>query len=196
MINTSSVSKLNAGQLRVLSKPIKNNHHPKHDLYIILGNVLDTYNIGSIFRLADAVAAKKIYLCRGSETPPNHRIKKASINTTEVVDWEYAPDTADLIKNLKFETRLPAGKGSNLQIVAIEQDSKSIPYDEFDYQFPLCLVVGNEIEGVADGILPYCDDAVEIEMAGIKNSLNVAVAFGIVAYHMSRVLKGRANVAF
>ena len=62
---------------------------------------MDTYNIGSIFRLADAVVAKKIYLCGGTETPPNHRIKKASINTTEVVEWEYCESAVEAIEKVK-----------------------------------------------------------------------------------------------
>lgn len=147
----------------------------RNDIYIILDNVLDTYNIGSIFRLADAVAAKKIYLCGGTETPPNHRIKKSSINTTEIVDWEYAESTIQLIQNLKFSI-------SNLQIIAIEQTENSIPYDEFDYKAPIALVVGHESFGVSKEVLELCDGVVELPMYGINKSLNVMVSLGIVLY--------------
>src|SRR6185437_10752642 len=85
---------------------------PKNPIYIIVDNVLDTYNTGSIFRLADAVAAKKVFLTGVTETPPNTRIKKASINTTEWVDWEYCQTTEEAIDNLKREV-------PDIQIVAV-----------------------------------------------------------------------------
>ena len=74
-------------------------------------------------------------------------------------------------------------KSEGYQIVMLEQTEKSRPYDDFKPKVPVCLVIGNEIDGVMQDIASYCDAAVEIEMAGIKNSLNVAVAFGVVAYH-------------
>src|SRR5713101_4017518 len=95
----------------------------KNPIYIIVDNVLDTYNVGAIFRLADAVAATKVFLCGQTETPPHTRIKKASINTTEWVEWEYASTAVDVISNIKLQ--MP-----NIQIVAIEQSEKSIPYDK------------------------------------------------------------------
>src|SRR6266481_5534164 len=96
--------KLNADQLRkgeaseVLKKNLK-----KNPVYIIVDNVLDTYNVGAIFRLADAVAVTKVYLCGGTETPPHTRIKKASINTTEWVEWEYTATAVGAISNIKFQ---------------------------------------------------------------------------------------------
>lgn len=169
---------LNAAQLRkpvpsVILNEVKD--LPRHEIYIILDNVLDTYNIGSIFRLGDAVAAKKVYLCGGTETPPNHRIKKASINTTEIVDWEYTESVVQLIQNLKFSI-------SNLQIVAIEQTNNSVPYNEFNYTFPIALVVGHESFGVSKEVLKLCDGVVELPMYGINKSLNVMVSLGIVLY--------------
>jgi len=147
----------------------------KKDIYIILDNILDTYNIGSVFRLADAVAAKKIYLCGGTATPPNPRIKKASINTTEWVDWEYAESAAETIKDLRFKIK-------SLKIVAIEQSSTAIPYDKFEYKFPICLVVGHESEGVSKEVLEMADTIVELPMFGVNISLNVMVSLGIVLY--------------
>lgn len=87
------MKKLGAQQLREYIptdadlKKIKAN---RQDIYIILDNVLDTYNVGAIFRLADAVGAKRVYLCGDTETPPNSRIKKASVSTWQWIDWEYA----------------------------------------------------------------------------------------------------------
>ncbi|MBI3486451.1 TrmH family RNA methyltransferase [Candidatus Daviesbacteria bacterium] len=169
--------KLNAKQLRkgefkVQSKNLK---IKKNDIYIILDNVLDTYNIGSIFRLSDALACRLIYLCGDTETPPNHRIKKASINTTEWVEWKYAPDAVGVIKNLKFKIK-------NLQVVAIEQTKNSIPFDKFNYKLPIALVVGNETTGVSKEALELVDEVVELPMYGVNISLNVMISLGIVLY--------------
>jgi 23S rRNA (guanosine2251-2'-O)-methyltransferase len=147
----------------------------RNEIYIILDNVLDTYNIGSVFRLADAAAVRKIYLCGGSETPPNHRIKKASINTTEVVPWEYSESTEELIKDLK--SSIP-----NLQVVAIEQSENSVSYTGFNYKLPIALVVGHETHGVSRRVLDLCDAVVEIPMYGLNISLNVMVSLAIVLY--------------
>ncbi len=147
----------------------------KNPIYIILDNVLDTYNIGAIFRLADAVACSKVILCGGTERPPHHRIKKASINTTEWVHWDYFEKTTEAIKDLRFKIK-------DIKIVAIEQSSKSIPYDKFNYSFPLALVVGHESDGVSKDVLKLCDAIVELPMFGVNKSLNVMVSLGIVLY--------------
>ncbi len=148
---------------------------PRNEIYIVLDNVLDTYNIGAIFRLADAVAARKLYLCGGTETPPNPRIKKASINTTEIVDWEYIDSAEEAIKKLR-------GEVADLQVVAIEQSQGSTPFNKLKYQLPLCLVVGNESYGVSSGVLKMVDAVVELPMFGVNISLNVMVALAIVVY--------------
>jgi len=178
---------LNADQLRKGSTLLKLRGVKKNQIYIVLDNVLDTYNIGSIFRLADAVACKKIYLCGGTETPPNHRIKKASINTTEVVDWEYCETAKEAIANLTSEVKkmqLHLGGERPLQVVAVEQADESIPYDKFEYKMPICLVVGHESDGVSKEVLDICDAIVELPMFGINKSLNVVVSLGIVLYQV------------
>lgn len=185
--------KLNAKQLRKGKAGRGKEQVKKNDIYIILDNVLDTYNIGSIFRLADAVAAKKIYLCGGTETPPNHRIKKASINTTEWVEWEYCETAVEAINKVKgmFSTPLeqyssseakPNREATSLQIIAIEQSPKSVQYDQFEYKMPVCLVVGHESSGVSKEVLDAADAIVEIPMFGVNISLNVVVSLGIVLY--------------
>ncbi len=175
----------------------------RNAIYIILDNVLDTYNIGSIFRLADAVGAKKVYLCGETETPPNSRIKKASINTTEWVEWEYCETAVEAIKKLRqqFTNRLPTTdyrkaedgrqKTADIQIVAIEQSSRSIPYDKFEYKLPIALIVGHESHGVSKEVLEMADGLpageagiVEIPMFGVNTSLNVMISLGIVLYEV------------
>ncbi len=176
---------LNADQLRSLARgslfvnSLKQNEKQttKNEIYIVLDNVLDTYNIGSIFRLADAVAAKKIYLCGETEIPPNHRIKKASINTTEVVEWEYCETASDAVSRVKREAE-------SVKIIAIEQAAGSVPYDKFEYKMPIVLVVGHESDGVSKEVLEASDAIVELPMFGINKSLNVMVSLGIVLYEV------------
>lgn len=151
----------------------------KNPIYIILDNVLDTYNIGAIFRLADAVAAEEIIICGESEIPPHTRIKKASINTTEWVKWEYKETALDAIKYVK--SIIP-----EIQVVAIELDKKSIPYNKAEYKFPIALIVGHESDGVSQAVLDACDLIVELPMFGVNKSLNVMVSLGIVLYEVLR----------
>jgi 23S rRNA (guanosine2251-2'-O)-methyltransferase len=169
--------KLKAAQLRT-SDPSKAELKKikRREIYFILDNILDTYNTGGIFRLADALGVKKIYLCGVTETPPNTRIKKASINTTEWVKWKYAETAAKAIKELKAKIK-------NIQVVAIEQDGKSLQYTEIDYKLPIAFVVGNETNGCSKDTLRACDKIAEIPMWGVNTSLNVIISLGIVSYH-------------
>ena len=170
--------KLDAKELRTTkSTPEDFKKVKKNPIYIVLDNVLDTYNIGAIFRLADAVAAEKVIICGESETPPHTRIKKASINTTEWVTWGYSETAVSAINDLRFKIK-------DLQVVAIEQSSKSVPYDKFDYSFPIALVVGHESNGVSKEVLEIADGIVEIPMFGVNKSLNVMVSLGVVLFEV------------
>jgi len=169
-------TKLAAKELR-LSNPTKKDLSKikRRQIYIILDNVLDTYNIGSIFRLADAVGAAKIYLCGGSETPPNGRIAKASVGTDKWVEWEYKATAIEAIRYIKDQI-------SNIKVFAVEQAKGSNDFREVDYKEPIAFVVGHETEGVSGEVLDLCDQIVEIPMYGINISLNVMVSLAIVLY--------------
>jgi 23S rRNA (guanosine2251-2'-O)-methyltransferase len=175
--------KLDAKKLRLsehdpeVFKQIKRN-----PVYIIVDNVLDTYNIGSIFRLADAVAVEKVYLCGGTETPPHHRIKKASINTTEWVPWEYKKTAFDAIKELRQIFK-------DIQVVSVEQNDRSVPYDKIPYSFPVALIIGHETEGVSKEAMEASDYIAEMPMWGINISLNVMVSLGIMLYKVMEYKK-------
>jgi len=174
--------KLNSRELRTtpvddtIKKSLK-----KNPIYIILDNVLDTYNVGAIFRLADAIAAEKVFLCGLTETPPNPKIKKASVNTWQWVNWEYAESAAQAIQNLK-------SKVQNIKTYSIEQAKGSVPLAKFKPEFPAAIVVGNETNGITQDVLDMSDAVVELPMYGINNSLNVMVTLGIVLYHLSDYL--------
>lgn len=180
------MQRLNARELRAsIPDPNVVRRIKKNPIYIILDDVLDTYNIGAIFRLADAVAARKIFLCGQTETPPNPRIKKASINTWKWVDWEYVETAFEAVTKVKDH---PSAGGSKVKIIAIEQHTKSIPLAKFKPEFPLAIVVGNETYGVSSEILKIADQIVELPMFGINKSLNVMVTCGIVLYKIVEFL--------
>ncbi|PJE68691.1 hypothetical protein COU94_00640, partial [Candidatus Shapirobacteria bacterium CG10_big_fil_rev_8_21_14_0_10_38_8] len=165
---------------------------------------LDTYNVGSIFRLADAVAAEKVFLCGETLTPPNTRIKKASINTTEWVEWEYCKTAGEAIEKLKTchserseessevhkeDPSLPtADQDDTIKVIAVELDERSVPYDKVEYKFPLAIVVGNETYGVSKEVLEMADEIVELPMFGVNKSLNVMVSVGIILYKLTEKL--------
>lgn len=175
--------KLGARELRTTKATEEHRSQIKRNpIYIVLDSVLDTYNVGAIFRLADAVSAKKVYLCGQTEIPPHTRIKKASINTTEWVEWEYKESALEAVKELKSQ---------GVQIVSVEQSPKSVPFQNAEYNFPVALVVGHETEGVSKEVLSASDLIVELPMWGINKSLNVMVSLGIVLYEVVRYLDGK-----
>lgn len=144
----------------------------RRPIYFILENVYDTYNIGGMFRLADALAIEKMYICGESEVPPNSKIKKASIGTYKVVPWEYKKTAKEAIEEL----------GDKVRIIAVEQHATSVPYTEANFQEPIALILGNETSGVTEETLKLADQIVEIPMWGINRSLNVIVSAAIVSY--------------
>ena len=153
---------------------------PRLPFVVVLNNIRSLYNVGSIFRTSDGAGVAKIWICGITGHPPNNQITKTALDAQDHVPWEYREDIHSVLKELKAE---------GYQIVMLEQAEESCSFEDFRSETPVCLVVGNEIEGVFEDILSYCDKAIEIEMAGIKNSLNVAVAFGIIAYHFRSCLK-------
>jgi len=181
--------KLNAKQLRTWNKEDPPSppaggfgEARKNPIYIVLDNVLDTYNIGSIFRLADAVAAEEVIITGQAEVPPNTRIKKASINTTEWVKWAYKDTALKALRELKR-------KIGDLRVVGVEQDKRSIPYTQMKCEFPVAVVVGNETNGVSKEVLEICDEIVELPIFGVNISLNVMVSLGIVLYKIMENLE-------
>src|SRR3989338_6782070 len=136
----------------------------------LLNNIRSLYNVGSIFRTADGVGLQKLWLCGITGYPPQSMISKTALGAEQRMAWEYQKDACSVIQQLKLK---------GYQIVLLEQTEGSLPYEQFVLQSPVCLVVGHEITGVSQDIADLADIAIEIEMAGLKNSLNVAVAFGI-----------------
>jgi tRNA G18 (ribose-2'-O)-methylase SpoU len=150
-------------------------------IYALLDNVRSLYNVGSIFRTADGVRLNKLFLTGITGYPPRSEIEKTALGSVESVPWEYNDNPVAVLERLKNE---------GIKIVVLEHTSQSIPFQKVKYQFPTCLVIGNEVFGVHDDIIEVADEAVEIPMFGCKQSLNVTIAFGIVIYEiLSQYLK-------
>ncbi len=167
----------------------------KNRLYVILDNVRSRENVGSIFRTADGAGVSKIFLC-GITPRPNddnlstgsgfaNKIAKTALGAEKWIPWEYHKQTWRLLRKLKQDTLYSAIADYNVfSIIALEQTKKSENIFEFKKpkNYSIVLVVGNEVKGLSHKILNYCDKKVFIPMHGKKESLNVAVAFGIAAY--------------
>jgi len=148
---------------------------PRNRVVLILDNIRSMYNVGAIFRTADAARVEKIFLCGITATPPRKEIEKTALKTIDYLPWEYRDDSKKLVLELK-------DKG--VQIVALEQTNKSVNYKEFDFRKPLAIILGHEVEGISNDLLNLCDAAIEIPMHGIANSLNVSTACGIILFHI------------
>jgi len=147
----------------------------EQEIYLILHNIRSAYNVGSIFRTADAAGVKKIYLCGYTPTPDNRKVVKTSLGAEKYVPWEYHKQTWQLLKKLKIK---------KIHIIALEQTKKSVDYRQFKPKFPIALMTGNEVRGLSKKILTYTDKIIAIPMYGRKESLNVAVAAGIALYKL------------
>ena len=170
--------------IKLKGGPEKIKGGPRNEIYFVLDNIKSMLNVGAIFRTADALRVKKIYLCGITATPPRRKIFKTSMGAVEWVDWEYCETTLEAVAKLKKE---------DVQIVALEQTNKSINYKKASYKKPLAIVLGHEKNGVSDEVLKISDIAVEIPMYGKANSLNVATSAGIIGYEVLSVV---ARVGF
>ena len=133
------------------------------------------YNVGSVFRTADAFLVEKIWLCGITASPPHKEIRKTALGATESVDWEYAKEVIDVVKELQQK---------GYAVIAVEQAEGSISLDEFevDRSKKYVLMFGNEVDGVDQQLLDICDHALEIPQSGTKHSLNISVCAGIVLW--------------
>ena len=171
------------------------------DFVAVLYNIRSLHNVGSIFRTADGAGITKIYLCGITPAPvdnfgrPRQQLMKTSLGAERFIKWQKENVIRNVLKELKKD---------GYKVLAVEQSKKSIPYFKFSGKSSkLCLVVGNEVNGLPPSILKLADKILEIPMKGAmvrqahhprhvgrgKESLNVSVAFGIVAYHISGIIK-------
>lgn len=152
---------------------------PKRPICLVLDNVRSLANVGAAFRTADAFAVEKLWLCGITGTPPHKELLKTALGATETVAWAHAPDTAQLLRELKAAGYRPVA-------VELTAGAELLHEFRFDPIEKLALVFGHEVFGVSDAALAECAAAVEIPQTGTKHSLNVSVAVGIVLWEMVR----------
>lgn len=151
------------------------------NVYLILHNIRSAHNVGSILRTADAAGVAKVYLCGYTPAPVDRfgrkrsDIAKVALGAEESVAWESKDDVREIIESLRSD---------GVYVVALEQDPASVSYTEPFPHEEISLVVGEETKGIESSLLALCDRIVEIPMAGEKESLNVAVATGIMLFRL------------
>ena len=145
----------------------------KLPIIIVLDNIRSLSNVGAFFRTADAFRIGELYLCGITACPPHREIHKTALGADETVKWRYFEST---------ETACQALKAEGYRIFAVEQVNDSVPLQDFVFEERTAYILGNEVEGVSETALPYCDGAVELPQEGTKHSINVSVCAGIVMW--------------
>jgi tRNA G18 (ribose-2'-O)-methylase SpoU len=156
-------------------------------LLALLEDLRSLQNIGSIFRTADAIGFEEIFLSGICGVPNRKDLTKASLGAEEHIAWKYSHASLAILQELKADGIFLLGL--ELTKSSIDLDHLSDPVLQPKLRMPLCLVLGNEVSGVSEEALGVCDLVCHIPMKGTKESLNVAVAFGIAAYEIARISK-------
>jgi tRNA G18 (ribose-2'-O)-methylase SpoU len=154
----------------------------KLPVVVVLDNIRSLYNVGAVFRTADAFRISQIYLCGITARPPHREIQKTALGATESVKWQYFESTSKAAEKLKEE---------GYRIFAIEQtdESEELVHLHCGNIEKLALVFGNEVNGVSEDVLPFVDACIEIAQYGTKHSLNVSVSAGIIIWHVFSQMK-------
>jgi tRNA G18 (ribose-2'-O)-methylase SpoU len=137
---------------------------------LIVPNIRSAHNVGAMFRIADAFAVEKIYLCGYTPNPPKRKISKVALGAEEWIDWEQIDNTSRLIKELKQ---------NDFEVVGLEKNESSQTITDTSFSDKMALIVGQEVSGLDQELLDECDKIIHIPMHGNKESLNVSVATGI-----------------
>jgi tRNA G18 (ribose-2'-O)-methylase SpoU len=157
----------------------------KFPVIAVLENIRSAMNIGSVFRTADAFRIEAIYLVGISAMPPHRDIQRAALGATETVEWKYFETIQQCLETLRSR---------QYKIMAIEQSDSSVYLDRYDARACRCaFVFGNEVEGVSEYAFLHSDGCIEIPQYGMKHSLNISVAAGIVLWEAVRGTAGRVS---
>lgn len=156
----------------------------KLPIIIVLDNIRSLSNVGAFFRTADAFRIGALYLCGITACPPHREIHKTALGADETVCWRYFDTTEAACRALRDE---------GYRIFAVEQVEDSVPLQEFEFEPKTAYLLGNEVEGVSEEALPYCEGAIELPQEGTKHSLNVSVCAGIVMWKIFEKLKIKAK---
>jgi tRNA G18 (ribose-2'-O)-methylase SpoU len=173
--------KLTHDEIKANRKNLNNIHEfQRNPVYVICDSIRSIFNVGAIFRASDGAFIEKIYLTGYTPHPPRKEIEKVALGATLSVPWEYRKDPLEVVSELK-------AKG--IKICSLElTDTSRVIWTMEKKDFPVCLVLGNEISGVSKELINESDFSVELPMLGMKQSLNVSVACGIALYEMIRIL--------
>ena len=148
----------------------------KTPLVVVLENVRSAYNVGSVFRTADAFLLEGMYICGYTAYPPHKEIKKTALGADETVQWKHFKKSSEAIEELK---------GLGYKVYAVEQARNSLKLHRFNQPGEkLAVVLGNEVTGVEQATIEQCDGCIEIPQLGMKHSLNISVAAGIVLWEL------------
>jgi len=155
----------------------------KLPLVLVLDDIRSLYNVGSMFRTADAFRIEALYLCGITATPPSVEIHKTALGAEDAVDWRYFGSSLDAVKSLRREA---------YELLAVEQVecSEKLTDIRFSPAKKYALVMGNEVKGVRQEVVDYCARALEIPQYGTKHSMNVSVTAGIVMWEFLRQVAG------
>jgi len=151
----------------------------KIPIIVILENIRSAYNVGSVFRTADAFLIESIYICGYSASPPHKEIKKTALGAEETVAWKHFEKSTSAISELKAE---------NYKVYAVEQAENSLKLQDLpvDLGQKIAIIFGNEVTGVEQSTIHQCDGCLEIPQLGMKHSLNIATAAGVVLWELVR----------
>lgn len=149
----------------------------KKRIHLVLDNIRSAYNVGSIFRTADAAGITKIHICGITPDPNNPKVLKTALDSERAVDWEKSNDTISIVTQLKKE---------GFTIYSAEITDRSVDFHKVEYPDNTAIVLGNEIEGVDLRVLRESDKHIVIPMRGIKESLNVSVSAGIIMFEATK----------
>ncbi len=152
---------------------------------VLVDNVRSLWNVGSIFRTADACGVSDLWLTGITGCPPRPEIAKTALGAEQAVRWRYLAHPLEALRALGERGFLP---------VALENSPRAVAVESMDWPSRLCLVVGNEVAGVSPDVLDACERHVRVPMYGVKQTLNVAVAFGVAAYQASLALRRRVKI--
>jgi 23S rRNA (guanosine2251-2'-O)-methyltransferase len=144
---------------------------------VLLHNVRSLYNVGAFFRTMDAAGCDKLYLTGITGRPPHRSLEKTALGAEETVAWEHHPEPGLLIRQLREQ---------GAEIAAIETSVHATDLYDWRPRFPVCVLFGHEVDGLAEPLLALCDTHIRIPMLGRKHSLNVATAGGVVIYELLR----------
>jgi len=147
---------------------------------VVLDNVRSLWNVGSMFRTADACGVQRMVLTGVTGCPPRPELSKTALGAEEAVAWSYLADPVEAVRGLARDGFEP---------VALETSPRGVPLDRFEWPDRVALVVGNEVAGVGAPVLDECTRHLSLPMLGVKDSLNVAVAFGIAAFAAARAMR-------